>query len=206
MVKYFGEVRTIFATSNNIFQVRENCIRLAAEYPAGPPDYLLWLDSDNPPNALNFAHLWAAIQASPMISCIGGWYRWVDPIAETIRIAAGKMGEEYGNITEAEILKAADSQDIIQVPFIGFGMCLMKWKMIEDIGIEKCFEPYIYSPEEVRKCGRTWATDDSGFFRRASDKGHRTFLHPAVFLEHEKQMNVPASLERAKPILKELEV
>lgn len=203
LVKFFGPVRMVFSSGNNIYQVRENCLRMAAQDPNGPPDYFLWLDSDNPPNAKNFAHLWAAMQLNPVVSCVGGWYRFSNQETGEVFIAAGKIGEKFRNITEEEIL----SEDhLIQVPFIGFGMCLMKWQMIADVGIEKCFEPYMFSEEERQACGRTWATDDAGFFIRATRAGHKIFLHPAVFVQHEKQMNVPATLELGNltPALKEL--
>jgi len=71
--------------------------------------------------------------------------------------------------------------------------------MIEDIGVLQCFEPYRF-PYPNPKTGRTWATDDCGFFARAREAGHKIFLHPAVFLEHEKCMNVPASFEQRNEI------
>jgi hypothetical protein len=59
--------------------------------------------------------------------------------------------------------------------------------------VEKCFEPLALNPP---RNGRTWCTDDDGFFARARAAGHRVFCHPGVFLEHEKRMNVPGMIER----------
>ncbi len=176
--------------------MRENCIKMAAADVLGPPDYVLWIDSDNPPSPLAFAELWAAITRNEGISCVGGWYRFHNALSNEVLIAAGKMGESWTNITEQEI---RESEHLIQVPFIGFGLCLMKWGMIADVGVNLAFKPY-YFPEADPKSDRTWATDDSGFFAQAGLKGHKTFLHPAVFLEHEKQMNVPASFEMRNEI------
>lgn len=201
LVNFFGisNVRLVSARGNNIYQVRENCVKFVA---SNPPDYFLWLDADNPPTAHNFALIWDAINKNPAVSTIGAWYRFANEETGEVLIAAGKMGEQFKNITEEEILAA---EHLIQVPFIGFGMCLMKWQVIKDIGVEKCFEPYRFSEEQQAICGRTWATDDSGFFQRATEAGHRTFLHPAAFVHHEKQMNIPgATLGVQIPALKEL--
>ncbi len=199
MLKYFGQVFRARSWGNNIYQVRENCIAECAAHGV-PPDYVLWLDSDNPPSLEGFAYLWAAIRGNPVVSCVGGWYRFFDPLTNQSIIAAGKVGgDPYENISEAEILAA---EHLIQVPFIGFGMCLMKWQMIEDIGPRKCFEPYLF-PTPDPKTGRTWATDDAGFFARAREAGHHIFLHPAVFLEHEKTLNVPATSEQRNETTKE---
>ncbi len=201
MVKYFGQVGLVNSAGNNIYQVRENCLKWWSSQPGGPPDYILWIDSDNPPSAINFAHLWAAIRENPLVSAVGGWYRFFDEINSKVMIAAGKMGDSWNNITEEEILAA---EHLIQVPFIGFGMCLMTWKLVADIGVEKAFAPYIVANADPQT-HRTWLTDDAGFFARAIEKGHKIFLHPAVFLEHEKQLNVPASIgiRNEIPTLKE---
>lgn len=196
MVKYFGNVRLVNSCGNNIYQVRENCIKMCAGDKDGPPDYILWIDSDNPPSPLAFAQLWAAITKNEGISCVGGWYRFYNALTNEVLIAAGRMDSSWENITETEI---RESEHLIRVPFIGFGLCLMKWQMIADVGVNLAFKPYHF-PEPDPKSDRTWATDDSGFFAQASLKGHKTFLHPAVFLEHEKQMNVPASFEMRNEI------
>ena len=179
-----------FTEGNNIYLVRENCVRFALSGERAP-DYLLWIDSDNPPNAQGFEWLYQAIKASPEVSVVGGWYRFALGTQE-VRVAAGVHGDRFQNVSESEI---HGSNNLIEVDFIGFGFCLMRTKVIQDIGVEKCFEPYKYS-EPCPVTGRTWATDDDGFGIRAREKGHRMFLHPKIFLEHEKRMTVPASFAR----------
>jgi hypothetical protein len=93
-----------------------------------------------------------------------------------------------------------EADHLIETEFVGFGMCLMRRKVIEDIGLEKCFEPLIF---KAPKNGRTWATDDVGFCQRAREKGHRVFVHPLVFAHHSKILNVPASFVGETPALKE---
>jgi hypothetical protein len=178
-----------FCEGNNIYLVRENCIRFALGGDRAP-DYILWIDSDNPPSAEGFEWLYQSIKAAPEVSVIGGWYRFALATQE-VRIAAGVHGNRFQNVPEDQI---RSSENLIEVDFIGFGFCLMRTKVIQDIGVDKCFEPYLY-PEPCPVTGRTWATDDDGFGIRAREAGHRIFLHPKVFLEHEKRMTVPASFE-----------
>lgn len=198
-------LRMAWGEGNNIYGVREQCLNHAMGDPTGRPDYLLWLDSDNPPSIEGFDLLWAAMEASPEVSTVGGWYRFFSPVTQTVSLAAGirTADEKFCNLTEEQVIEA---EHLIEVEFIGFGFCLMKRQVVEDIGIAKCFEPYHHDPP---KNGRTWATDDDGFFIRAREAGHRVFVHPGVFLEHEKRMNVPAKLEPSRteiliPATKEL--
>ena len=51
-------LRMSWAEGNNIYLTRENCRVQAMEQPHGPPDYLLWLDSDNPPSREGFELRW----------------------------------------------------------------------------------------------------------------------------------------------------
>lgn len=184
-------LRMSWAEGNNIYLTRENCLLQAMQDPNGIPDYLLWIDSDNPPSRAGFELLMGAMDASPEVSAVGGWYRFFNPYTSEVYTAAGNRGEEEmsENLPEEQLL---DSDHLIEVEFIGFGFCLMRSKVVEDIGLYKCFEPLPLNPP---RNGRTWCTDDDGLFARARAAGHRVFVHPAVFVEHEKRMNVPGRIE-----------
>lgn len=184
-------LRMSWAEGNNIYLTRENCLVQAMGDPHGPPDYLLWLDSDNPPSREGFELLMAAIEASPEVSAVGGWYRFFNPMTRDVHIAAGVRDEEGTscNLAEEQVL---ESEHLIEVEFIGFGFCLMRAQIVQDIGLYECFAPLpLYPPRNER----TWCTDDDGFFARARAAGHRVFVHPAVFINHEKRINVPGKLE-----------
>ena len=196
-------LRKTWGWGNNIYLVREGCLQSAMGMdPNGPPDLILWLDSDNPPELKNFELLLAAMDASEEVSIVGGWYRYFNPFTLQVYIAAGWRDR---NVTEAELIEA---DHLVEVDYVGFGMCLMRRKVIEDIGIEDCFSPLRYRDVGItpKPGGREWATDDDGFGQRAKYAGHRVFVHPAVFSHHEKQMNVPGSFEgrNETPQLKEL--
>lgn len=195
-------LRRTWSDGNNIYLVRDSCLRQAMGMDLTPPDLLLWIDSDNPPELKNFELLLAALDASEEVSVVGGWYRFFNPFTQQVYIAAGWRDR---NVTEAEMLEA---DHLIDVDFVGFGMCLMRRKVVEDIGLEDCFAPLRYRDVGIqpKQGGREWATDDDGFGHRAKHAGHRVFVHPAVFAHHEKVMNVPGSFEgrNETPQLKEL--
>ena len=202
LVTHFKLSRT-WGSGNNIYLVRDSCLKQAMGMdPTGPPDLLLWIDSDNPPELTNFELLLAALDASEEVSMVGGWYRFFNPFTQQVYIAAGWRDR---NVTEAELLEA---DHLIEVDFVGFGMCLMRSKVVEDIGLDDCFSPLRYREVGItpKPGGREWATDDDGFGYRAKYAGHRVFVHPAVFAHHEKSMNVPGSFEgrNETPQLKEL--
>jgi len=188
--------RLAWAQGNNIYLTRENTLKLAMGDPTKPPDLILWLDSDNPPSIDGFEKLLGAIDASPEVSIVGAWYRFFNPDTREVYIAAGHHPK---NLQEAQIL---ESDHLIEVDFIGFGFCLMRRQVIDDIGIEKCFEPLI---RQSHNGNRSWATDDDGFCERARKAGHRVFVHPGVYVAHEKTLNVPAdfSSRTETPTLKE---
>ena len=193
--------RLAWSQGNNIYLTRENTLKLAMGGDAEPPEFLLWIDSDNPPNVEGFEMLIGALDASPEVSIVGAWYRFFNPDSKEVHIAAGFNDRtSHHNLTEAEVL---DSDRLIEVDFIGFGYCLMRSKVIQDIGLEKCFEPLVL--KEPNHNGRTWATDDDGFCYRARTHGHRIFVHPAVQVQHEKVLNVPATFQNCGeiPIFKE---
>jgi len=193
--------RLAWTQGNNIYLTRENILKMAMTEET-PPDFLLWLDSDNPPSIPGFELLLGAIDASPEVSVVGGWYRFFNPHTKEVHVAAGYNGRIHShNLTEEEVLKA---DHLIEVDFIGFGFCLMRRQVIDDIGLERCFEPLVFP--EPNHNGHSWATDDDGFFHRAKAVGHRVFVHPAVHVPHEKFLNIPGTFEGSQeiPILKEI--
>ena len=200
-------LRMSWSMGNNIYRVRETCIVSAwQEKQGGPPDLILWLDSDNPPSNEGFHNLLEALDASPEVSMVGGWYRVASPFTDPpdTKVAAGWQRKgKCENVPEERI---RETEHLIEVDFIGFGMLLMRRQVIEDIAaprhegdnlvLQRCFEPWIWDEDQEEVCGfqpRHWLADDDSFCLRSRNAGHRVFLHPKVFLEHEKTLNVPAA-------------
>jgi hypothetical protein len=167
------------ACGNNIYLVRQT---LAKEAAAVKPDYVLWIDSDNLVTVEGFDHLYRSMEASPLVSIVGAWYFFPVGGGE-IRIAAGWHPATVDRLVTLDMIEQAT--ELIEVGYIGFGMCLMRGEIFQKTG-PKHFCPILDDSEDG------FMTDDAGFCFLAKELGYRTFLHPAVRVEHLKVMKVPA--------------
>lgn len=178
----------IYGQSNNIYHVRMATALEALKF--GSPDYVLWIDSDNPPTVAAFQALMNALEASerntdktlPPIDVIGAWYRYKGPDPMRSYIAAGRsFGPNDCQLTEAEVLEALKGDTLIQdLAFIGFGMLLMRGSVLNELGGPRGFWPVAVDD------GRGFLTDDVSWCYRAKQAGHLIFLHPGAHVEHLK--------------------
>lgn len=173
--KFAVEVRG--TTGNNIYLVRNV---LAQEAEKLMPHYVLWIDSDNLGTPEAFENLYASMEASENedVSILGGWYYYVNTAGE-VKIAAGWHGGKQ--VTSEEIAAATD---LMPVGYIGLGFCLMRGGVFQDTA------PWHFNPLVDGDC--EFMTDDAGFCELARRNGHKTYLHPAVRVEHLKILKVPA--------------
>jgi hypothetical protein len=206
----------IYSQSNNIYQVRAQATVAALQH--GVPDYVLWLDSDNPPTIQAFSLLMAQIQESerktdgklrlgelPPINIIGAWYRYHGPNKDRSYIAAGRSFDlEDSQLRESEVLAHLENNTLIQdLAFIGFGMLLMRGSVLDELG------PQGFYPVSVTN-ERGFLTDDVSWCFRARQRGHLIFLHPGAHVEHLKLAPVEpvrsktVSISRSKKQLEEV--
>jgi len=177
----------IYSQSNNIYQVRIEAAR--AVLLRGTPDYVLWIDSDNPPTIAAFQALMSDLQASerntdPLlrpIDIVGAWYRYKGPDTAQSYIAAGRsFGMADFQLTEAEVLDALKRGRLIDdLAFIGFGLLLMRGSVLAELG------PRGFVPQPVED-ERGFLTDDVSWCFRAKRAGHLIYLNPAAHVEHLK--------------------
>jgi len=170
-----------YTTGNNIFQVRGACCEMVAELFPEPPDYVLWIDSDNPPRQSSIEWLLAAMETSEVqgerIDVIGGWYRMND--ARGV-VAAGGM---TALLPEKAV---SESRSLIECEAgIGFGLLLMRGSVLAGLGPDAFWPAYV----EGRKSP---LTDDWSWCHRARAAGFKLWLHPMAFVEHLKFDAVPA--------------
>lgn len=179
--------RMVYGESNNIYQVRQETARKALAQ--GVPDYVLWIDSDNPPTIGAFQALLADLQASERntdpklrpIDICGAWYRYIGPDKKQSYIAAGRdFGLNDRQLTEAEVLDALKRKTLIDdLAFIGFGLLLMRGSVLAELG-PQAFVPVIVDD------ARGFLTDDVSWCLRAKQRGHLIYLNPAAHVEHLK--------------------
>jgi GT2 family glycosyltransferase len=179
------EVKRIYAEANNIYQVREICYEAtkASCNGGGPPDYVLWIDSDNPPNLEAVQWLLASMEAAESagpeqaVDIIGGWYRMSD---ERGVVAAGGMSKLFSEQT------VAASRSLIECEAgIGFGLLLMRGSVLWKLGAEAFWPAYVAGKKRP-------LTDDWSWCYRAREAGYKIWLHPKAWVEHLKLNAVPA--------------
>ena len=168
------------ATSNNIYLTRHVLALYAQEM---NPDYVLMIDSDNLPEIDAFEALMAQMEAYPSVSILGAWYFFTNSKGETV-IAAGGIPATADRLVTLEQIEAAT--ELMEVGFIGFGFCIMRGQVYQDTAPEH-FRPVLDPNSEFG-----FMTDDAGFCWLAAQRGHKTYLHPFVRVEHLKLMKVPA--------------
>jgi len=175
-------VKRAYATANNIYQVREACAESAlAVCGSAVPDYVLWIDSDNPPRQSSIEWLLASMEGSELqgegVDIIGGWYRMND--ARGV-VAAGGLVKL---ISEKRVV---ESKSLIECEAgIGFGLLLMRGSVMAGLGREAFWPQYV----EGRKPA---LTDDWSWCHCARAAGFKLWLHPMAFVEHLKFNAVPA--------------
>jgi hypothetical protein len=176
--KYFIELRD--ARSNNIYIARHV---LALDAEKMNPDYVLWIDSDNLVDIATVESLIAQMEAYPSVSILGAWYRFVNAKGHVVVAAGGLPASLKTLVTEEQI---AEATTLMEVGFIGLGCCLMRGQVFQDTAPEH-FRPILDPNSEFG-----FMTDDAGFCKLARDRGHKTYLHPFIRVEHLKTQCVPA--------------
>jgi hypothetical protein len=180
-----------YGISNNIYCVRQMCAATVLDLPDHDvPDYVLWIDSDNPPTVEGFDLLMAAMEACPEIGGVAGWYRYQRPDSPYSGIAAGRGdGDREDQITEEEVLEWKEKSELLgPICYTGFGMFLVRGQCAVKLGPQG-FVPYMTTYDDGSP---RFLMDDVSYCRRMREVGWPIYLHPAVFLEHEKTLHIPA--------------
>lgn len=177
------DVRPAFATGNNIYQVREAAYEVVRAIFPETPDYVLWIDSDNPPRRSSVEWLFAALEdprAAGLVDIVSGWYRMSDARG---LIAAGGMGSLY---KEAAIVEAQKYEALMEAECgVGFGLLLMRGSVLVRLGARAFWPAYVEGRERP-------LTDDWSWCHCAREAGYRLWLHPMAFVPHLKLLEVPA--------------
>jgi len=188
------EVTLSFSECSNQYYVRDMAVRKVRSDFANqkPPDFALWIDSDNVLTPDAFDLLADAVQAAREVSACSGWY-WMH--AEPPQLCA-RVKDPNGTIrsvTFEELQDAYDSLSLIEITdHIGFGSVFMRWEVLETAG-EWPFCAIVDDQED-----RPMKGDDVSFCRRAIARGYRFFLHPEVYLPHLKMMELPGPKLKAR--------
>jgi GT2 family glycosyltransferase len=191
-----------YIAGNNIYGVRRLCAEAALNGPdREPPDYVLWIDSDNlPASPEGFESLMLTLKECPEIGGVAGWYRYLRmepgpdgpdgaPVPYSC-IAAGHDSDSVDSlVTEEEILASRDAGELLgPVAYSGFGFFLTRGAALThpDLG-PAAFDAMIVPGADGRP---RMLTDDVSYCARMRAAGLPIYIHPNVFVEHEKSQHV----------------
>ena len=174
----------ISIAGSNIFDVRNSCVATLADS-GMDPDYVFWIDYDNPPSFENFANL-----LKHQVDFVAGW-SWLQ-VDENNK---GKTVASYGDWNEktqwykAEVPEQATllgkDGTLHYRHYTGFGCVLMKGDMLDSLGT---------SPFSPLLDGKLYP-DDVVFCRRAIAKGYKILIDSSVFVEHLKLQGIGPTLK-----------
>ncbi len=185
-------VTVIQASGNNIYDVRNVCVRKIAEFVSEiddfEPEHVLWIDSDNIVSFEGFQLLHMSLTAVAEASAVGAWYLFQPPAGigegEQPMIAAGK-GDDRPTVDDVRAAFDAGAY-LLEMDYIGFGFLLMDFRMLDKLGLLP-FCPILRDDGDCE-------TDDATFGLRATQKGHKLFLNAAVHAPHLKLLPIPVSM------------
>lgn len=172
-------VTRIYSVGNNIYDVRNACVERLVDLAEshGRPDYVLWVDSDNIVDEKGFRALRHALDNLLEASAVGAWYLMKTPSGQAeITAGSGGMRPDIEDLLQAQ-------GALLPVEYIGFGFLLMRYSLIEDLGLHP-FLPHLRGDND-------YDTDDVSFCLAAGAKGHKFFLHSGVHSPHLKLSPVP---------------
>ena len=172
-----------FPFATNVYICRAAAAKNILEL-AVAPDFVLWIDDDNPP-FLQFAEqLLRDLEANPEVDLVAGWCLTEDGKASFGSTADGKR-------LDADLEQFHKGPELQRIDWTGFPMVLMRYSLLADVGY-RAFLPQSEDDESDTHNAYGWLGEDIGFCKRAIEKGHVLLVNRRVKLEHLKLQDVPA--------------
>ena len=184
---------------NDIFNIRNGCLNphsFEGQKPIVNCRWVLWIDSDNPPEFPKIKRL--LDHDEPIVS---GWYKVAPPpgtstTADDLRVAVGcfEKPDDCFPIrcyTEAELMQLPrNSKGLVDVGFVGFGNLLIKMEVFHNLEY-----PWFYSWLERYEdaAGRKHVdkiNEDVGFCKRVRKLGYKVLVDPECRVGHEKRIMI----------------
>ena len=157
------------------------------------PDYILWIDDDNPPIAAGAQQLLRDLEANPEIGMVAGW-----TLTQTGQTSFGPIVD--GRRLDADLEKfLSEGPDLQRVAWTGFPMLLMRYALLADVGY-RAFLPRQEGTESDWEghVGYGFIGEDLGFCAAAAEKGWQIYVDRRVKVEHLKLQDC-AALPPVKP-------
>lgn len=175
------DVYPVFCHSSNVHVTRgvalDNIRQLTVA--KQDPDYVLWIDDDNPVSWAHVERLMADLEALPDADAIAGWC-WIEDKANKRFIGSFGLLTDDGichHFTDAAFKEL--NGDLIQVEFTGFPVVLMRRHTLE-LGQF----PFSAIPKPSHPYGAM--SEDTSFWQRAKEQGIKLYVDRRVRVEHLK--------------------
>lgn len=171
----------IFCHTSNVHVTRGVALNQIRELTKAKqdPDYVLWIDDDNPVSWAQVEQLMADLEAIPDADAVAGWC-WIEDKANKRFIGSFGLLTDDGvchHFTD-EAFKELNG-DLIQVDFTGFPVVLMCRHTLE-LGQF----PFSAIPKPEHPYGAM--SEDTSFWQRAKEQGIKLYVDRRVRVEHLK--------------------
>jgi hypothetical protein len=188
------DVQVSFPWSTNVYFTRAAAAKNILEL-ENQPEYVLWIDDDNPPFGQWASQLLRDLEANPDVGMVAGWC-----LTETGQPSFGTIVE--GKRLDADLEAFKRGPELQQIHWTGFPMVLMRYSLLQDVGY-RAFLPQQEGEESdwEKHIGFGFIGEDLGFCKRAIEKGHALLVDRRVKLEHLKLQDVvlPAGEAKREP-------
>lgn len=191
------DVVVSFPYSTNVYVSRAAGAKNILELEVAP-EFVLWVDDDNPPFEQYAAQLLRDLEANPYVSMVAGWC-----LTQDGKPSFGAMVD--GKRLDADLEVFQKGPELQRIDWTGFPMVLMRYSLLKEVGW-KAFLPILEEgdPEEcANHVGFGWLGEDIGFCKRATEKGYTLLVDRRVKLEHLKLQDILPAGEASRPAQEE---
>jgi hypothetical protein len=174
----------IFCFSSNVHATRGTLVNQIREICKGDghnpiPDYVLWIDDDNPVMFAHFSQLINDLESMPEADGVAGWC-WIHDQANSRYVSSCGLLNDNGMCTNYLQETFAESDyDLIPIEFTGFPLFLMRTRAL-DLG------PFPFAPILKPEHPYGAMSEDTAYCQRAKDAGLKFYVDRRVKVDHLK--------------------
>lgn len=156
------------------------------------PDYVLWIDDDNPVTPETFAKLWVHLGAKEDAAAVAGW-AWCesDQYESGAILSCGRFRKDWTTMPfDAAFMRDHfyQSSTLVQVDYTGFPAILMHGSTLKAAG-QWPFSPYVSPIFDNGISG-----EDYAFCRKLKEKGLNIYVAPDCQIPHLKLRAITPSV------------
>ena len=148
------------------------------------PDYVLWIDDDNPVHWEHVAQLLSDLDHVPEADVVCGWCWIWNELGKNFIASCGYLKESDATCNNFTHESFQESQfDLIEIGFTGFPLVLMRMSTLS-----RLFGTYPHPFAPIMDDAHPWGamSEDTAFCRRMANLGMKMFVDRRVRVDHLK--------------------